>query len=304
MSRQVRGGRFDHGAHAIRVDVGRREPIAVETPRLDRGVVPQFELEAAVHDTHFERAPVLAALHERELRSVGWCDELGVEILGQDVQARVGATLEPEPSRFAVSEPRHSHSKAPTLAVVTDAAVWIVRTTYAASVDTVLRDILGGALGTDPNELAFDRRCAHCNHPTHGKPVVVGAPELSFSLSHSGAVTVIAVAPGARVGADVEIIRPRRYLDRLAARILMPAELADWQDLPVPERLPRFLRHWTEREAYLKGLGVGLVRPLRDALADAGGWTLAPIDGLDDAVGTVALEGGGRVLPPVYAPIP
>jgi len=187
---------------------------------------------------------------------------------------------------------------------VTDAAVWIVRTTHGASVDTVLRDLLGRALGTDPNGLAFDRRCAYCNHPTHGKPAVVGAPDLSFSLSHSGTVTVIAVAPGARVGADVEVIRPRRYLDRLAARILTPAELAYWQGLPVPERLPMFLRHWTEREAYLKGLGLGLTRPLRDALADAGGWTLAPIDGLDDAVGTVALEGEGRVLASVEAAVP
>ncbi len=41
-----------------------------------------------------------------------------------------------------------------------------------------------------------------------------------------------------------------------------PAELSYLLDAPEPERLQRFYRLWTAKEAYVKYLGTGLTRPL------------------------------------------
>src|ERR1700761_6761818 len=55
-----------------------------------------------------------------------------------------------------------------------------------------------------------------------GKPRLARDPErLSFNLSHSAALALIAVAPGGiEVGIDVERLRRRRDLVRLAERCL------------------------------------------------------------------------------------
>ena len=82
-----------------------------------------------------------------------------------------------------------------------------------------------------------------------GKPYVPGGPE--FSLSHSGALAVIALAD-VPVGADAEQDRPTGEALRL--RVLTEAERADAsRDL---------LFFWTRKEAALKCLGTGLDREL------------------------------------------
>ncbi|MET1001379.1 MAG: 4'-phosphopantetheinyl transferase superfamily protein [Acidimicrobiia bacterium] len=159
-----------------------------------------------------------------------------------------------------------------------------------------LRSVLGAALGVEPADIAFDRTCRHCGDPKHGKPVVVGA-DIEFSLSHSGALAVIAWTRAAgRLGVDVELVRPRARLELLAARKLDPAEYAAWRALAPAERLPAFLRHWTAQEAYLKALGVGLFR--------TGGvppvspqWTVAPIDVGTGGVAALAVDKAAAPTP-------
>lgn len=167
----------------------------------------------------------------------------------------------------------------------------------------VLRDVLGAVLAVDPADLRIDRRCARCGDAAHGKPAVAGAPDLSFSLSHSGATVVVATAFDACVGVDVEELRPRARLDRLAARVLTAPEHAAWCRLRGDERLEAFLRHWTAREAYLKAIGVGLRRSVRDAVAEAAGWTVVPLDGLSGAVGAVAVDRPATIRPAPW-PVP
>jgi 4'-phosphopantetheinyl transferase len=157
-----------------------------------------------------------------------------------------------------------------------------------------VRHVLGEMLDVAPPALRFDRRCRHCGHPAHGKPSVAGGP--AFSLSHSGDVAVLAVSDVGEVGIDVEVRRARTRLDRLAARVLSDAELAQWAATPCSERLEHFLRAWTAKEAYLKALGLGLVRPLREVPVDPGGWTVhsyAPVPG---ALAAVAAEGAHRAF--------
>ncbi len=70
---------------------------------------------------------------------------------------------------------------------------------------------------SSPRDVEISRRCAHCGHPTHGRPTVVGDPTspISFSLSHSGAFALIALADarrarGRRRRADPSAPPPRR----------------------------------------------------------------------------------------------
>lgn len=182
--------------------------------------------------------------------------------------------------------------------------MWAMPRPAPAGVEPGVRQILGRALDREPAALRISRRCRLCGHPAHGKPYVEDAPGFSFNVSHSGPVAVVAVAHGAEVGVDVEMVRARRYLDRLAARVLTVTELDAWRVLPEPERLAAFLRHWTAREAYLKAIGVGLRLPMRDVLARADGWTIGGIDGLAGVVGAVAFSGAGRVLVVPDSPVP
>ena len=89
----------------------------------------------------------------------------------------------------------------------------------------------------------------------HGKPSLPGGA--AFSLSHSGALAVLAVSDR-EVGADVERVAPVR--EALLSRVLTPEERR-WASGD-PER--RFAFLWTRKEAALKYLGCGITRPLRE----------------------------------------
>ena len=118
---------------------------------------------------------------------------------------------------------------------------------------------------------------------------------LEFSLSHSESVALIAVVPGARIGVDVEVERPRRHLDALAARVLAAGDHADWLDRPASEQLHAFLEQWTAKEAYLKAIGAGITRPLREVPCDPPGWTVTRIASPLGTVASIAVEGAATV---------
>jgi 4'-phosphopantetheinyl transferase len=137
------------------------------------------------------------------------------------------------------------------------------------------REVLAERLGVAPHTVEVSRRCRHCGHPTHGKPGLVNAPEVSFSVSRSGTMGVIAVAADdVSVGVDIEQVRPRPNLAALAARTLGPEALAGWRAAPEAEQLTRFLMAWTAKEAYLKAVGTGITVPLREVPEQPPGWAL------------------------------
>jgi 4'-phosphopantetheinyl transferase len=125
-----------------------------------------------------------------------------------------------------------------------------------AAARATLGELLAAYLGTaEAPELAL---------ADGGKPRLAEAPgRLSFNLSHSGDLALVAVAPGgARVGVDIERLKGRRDLARLAARRL-PAEdaaavAAAGTDA---EREVAFYAAWTRHEARVKCAGVGLAGP-------------------------------------------
>jgi 4'-phosphopantetheinyl transferase len=111
----------------------------------------------------------------------------------------------------------------------------------------ILTDYLGGpeaaAIATDPD----------------GKPRLASDPgRLSFNLAHSDGLALVAISPGGtEVGVDVERVKPRRDLVRLAARWL-PADAEAIATAGAESREELFYAAWTRHEARVKCTGAGL----------------------------------------------
>ncbi|WP_217246047.1 4'-phosphopantetheinyl transferase superfamily protein [Streptomyces sp. AC602_WCS936] len=122
-----------------------------------------------------------------------------------------------------------------------------------------LRRLLSAYLGTDPRSLRLGRDTCPCCDEPHGRPVL-DSPDapLHFSLSHSNGMALIGIAP-VPIGVDVEKV-PTAETVRVCTPALHPREqgevAAERQDAVA------FGQLWTRKEAYLKGLGTGLGRPL------------------------------------------
>jgi 4'-phosphopantetheinyl transferase len=116
---------------------------------------------------------------------------------------------------------------------------------------TALRVVLGSYLDRPPAELELQLG-------EHGKPELPGSG-VSFNLSHSGNLALLAVANGElRLGIDVEEMAAQRAHDRLARRFFSTHEADRYAGLPERERVDAFYRLWTRKEAYLKAWGTGL----------------------------------------------
>jgi phosphopantetheinyl transferase len=116
----------------------------------------------------------------------------------------------------------------------------------------LLRTILALYLRSDPEELRLIPQA-------DGKPELAADPAagpatapLSFSLSHSGGLALLALSRSPAVGVDVEL--DRRELDELAVarRAFGATEEARLGALGPEERRVAFLRSWARREAVVK----------------------------------------------------
>ena len=86
-----------------------------------------------------------------------------------------------------------------------------------------------------------------------GKPVFTDAPGHHFSLSHSGRLALCALSD-APVGADIEVIRPRK--ENLPAYALKGERYERY--LSLGGDWPAFYALWTEVESIVKYTGEGL----------------------------------------------
>ncbi|MFD8015238.1 4'-phosphopantetheinyl transferase family protein [Streptomyces sp. NPDC058955] len=163
-----------------------------------------------------------------------------------------------------------------------------------------LRRLLAPRLGVAPAEVAYRREpCPGCG-ALHGRPAVDGPPGAPhFSLSHSGDVVLIGIAARA-VGVDVETF-PMATTVHDVTSALHPVERAEIADAGhAPEA---FARIWCRKEAYLKGIGIGVARSLdkdylgeRDPSALPEGWAVRGVPTADGHAAAVAVEGPmGRV---------
>ena len=110
--------------------------------------------------------------------------------------------------------------------------------------------------GDDPRTVRFA-------YGPQGKPRLVDARGLTFNLTHSGGLALIAIARGRRVGIDLERIREIAESDQIANSFFSRRERDDIRDRETPElRTRAFLACWTRKEAYIKARGAGLSFPL------------------------------------------
>jgi 4'-phosphopantetheinyl transferase len=122
----------------------------------------------------------------------------------------------------------------------------------------ILRAILATYLETKPSALRF-------LYNEFGKPRLEGSQEarnLSFNLSHSGELVLVAVAIDRDVGVDIEFIDNSMPSEEVAKRFFSVNEIAALEALPQSVRLAGFFNYWARKEAYIKARGKGLSIPL------------------------------------------
>jgi 4'-phosphopantetheinyl transferase len=86
-----------------------------------------------------------------------------------------------------------------------------------------------------------------------------GAPSnLTFSVSSSKGIVLVAIAAGMEVGVDVEALHELPELSQLAKLALGDDELHELQQISPQDMRRWFLQRWTVKEAILKASGEGL----------------------------------------------
>ena len=169
-----------------------------------------------------------------------------------------------------------------------------------------LRALLASYAGLDPAHLSFQ------SGPT-GKPALLDGPvfahSLRFNLSHSHGRMLIAVAREQDVGVDLEQLRDRIDVVKLAERFYTSDEYERVLRLSGSNQVRQFYRYWVAKEAVLKGQGVGLrslqqcgiltaempSRAVAQVSPDSAmlfGWTIQWIDCGTGWVGALAAPGG------------
>lgn len=118
---------------------------------------------------------------------------------------------------------------------------------------SALRSILGLYLGLSATAIRIRAN-------SHGKPMLFGSRRVEFNLSHSGAITLIALSQQP-VGIDLE-----RIDTALDWQTLTNAYCHRWEQDYITQgdastAVRRFYEIWTRKEAYLKAIGLGLALP-------------------------------------------
>ncbi len=89
-----------------------------------------------------------------------------------------------------------------------------------------------------------------------GKPYLPDH-QLEFNLSHSQGLGLLAVGHYP-LGVDLEQLRPRRYMENIAARLFGAGTASRLRAMDEEEGQHLFFRHWTAMEARQKTLGRGI----------------------------------------------
>ncbi|MEW2635636.1 4'-phosphopantetheinyl transferase superfamily protein [Streptomyces sp. NPDC048389] len=160
-----------------------------------------------------------------------------------------------------------------------------------------LRQLLGAYLACDPAGVRLGREpCPGCGEP-HGRPAVAGASPvpLHFSLSHAGDAVLLAFAD-APVGVDVEEW-PSPEAAAEVGRLLHATERAELAALAPSARPAAVGRCWARKEAYLKGVGIGLGEDPSVTYVGAGGvpaavpgWSVTDVPALAGYAAACALR--------------
>lgn len=134
------------------------------------------------------------------------------------------------------------------------------RRRYIAS-HLAMRGILASYLQTSPAGIQFVQ-------PENRKPYLAncaGARTVSFSLSRSEDLCLVAVASHTDVGVDIEFAQQGTFEAGMADQVFTLEERDAWESFAPAERSRAFLLGWTRKEAYAKCIGLGLSADLTHA---------------------------------------
>jgi 4'-phosphopantetheinyl transferase len=118
-----------------------------------------------------------------------------------------------------------------------------------------LRSLLAQYLGGGPQEVRF-------RYAGQGKPALEGESGLSFNVSHTHGLALMAFVKQRAIGVDVENVGREVEAERLAERFFSEHERRALRRLGGGELQAAFFRCWTRKEAYIKAKGDGLSLPL------------------------------------------
>jgi 4'-phosphopantetheinyl transferase len=174
-----------------------------------------------------------------------------------------------------------------------------------AAARAALRLILGGYLAEDAKDLNF---CySKKEKPSLGPPHTKSG--LTFNVSHSGGIALLAFSRGREIGVDVEQIKRDIEVEAIARRFFSQHEQGQLFALPAEQQVDAFFRCWTRKESYIKATGDGLSLPLSqfdvslepgeiDALvatrpdaSEAGRWLLRGIPGEGGYAAALCVQG-------------
>jgi 4'-phosphopantetheinyl transferase len=131
------------------------------------------------------------------------------------------------------------------------------RTAYTVA-RAALKSLLGKYMDLPPAAISFE-------YTSHGKPYLrreVNSADISFNISHSHGLALLAFGIGRQVGVDVERIRPDFGTLEIAQRFFSKSEVEALLAQPPDQQADCFFNCWTRKEAYIKAIGEGLSCPL------------------------------------------
>ncbi len=100
----------------------------------------------------------------------------------------------------------------------------------------------------------------------YGRPEIANRVDevrgLSFNISHTRGLIVLAVTRGRDLGIDVENVVARRTSIDIADRFFSAVEVTELYRVPPDRQQDRFFEYWTFKESYIKARGMGLSLPL------------------------------------------
>lgn len=151
----------------------------------------------------------------------------------------------------------------------------------------LLRHVLASYLQVDAPQIQFAYGHA-------GKPYLVDNPRnIHFNISHSGDIALIAITRAREIGVDVEKICDMPEMEDIVSRFFSDAAKAQFQSVPVADRVGTFFKCWTEREAVSKCTGDGIAE---DTPSSVEGISVAPLFPAIGYVGAFAITGSAVKL--------
>lgn len=118
-----------------------------------------------------------------------------------------------------------------------------------------LRQCLALATGIPVTEIQIETGAS-------GKPLLSGATDIQFNVSHTHGLALIAVTRGQSLGIDVERLRDSTDHVRLAENYFSAAERTAIISLPKASLVAPFFACWTRKEAVVKAIGTGIAHGL------------------------------------------